>query len=191
MGVRLLISCESQEGAGFRGLWPGHWKVLLKFGKLFVSVKLWVVFWAALAAFNQGRYELSLGNDPARNGIGNAVEIFPSIVAMYLLTPMLSFMIVSLATNCGALLIQGVIPGSATISGLSELHREARELKQGADDALSGARAAAQAGMNPSVVMSHMPDFAGANGHTSHTTDGSSAESSSQAGVAAGTPPVA
>jgi len=42
--------------AALWALWPGHWKALLNFGKLFVSVKLWVVCWAALAAFNQGRY---------------------------------------------------------------------------------------------------------------------------------------
>jgi len=177
--------------AAIWGLWPGHWKVLLNFGKLFVSVKLWVVFWAALAAFNQGRYDLILGNDPARNGAGNAVEIFPSIAAMYLLTPLLSFMIVSLATNCGALVIQGIIPGSATISGLSDLHKEAREMKQDAKDVLDGARTAAQAGANPVGTLGQMANAFQSNGQGSEAAGSASAgaESGGAGGSAAGAPP--
>src|SRR4029077_12833656 len=41
--------------AALWALWPGHWKALLNFGKLFLSVKLWVGFWSILAAFNQAR----------------------------------------------------------------------------------------------------------------------------------------
>lgn len=134
--------------AALWGLWPGHWKVLLNFSKLFVSVKLWVVFWAVLASFNQARYDLVLGNDPAKNGIGNAVEIFPSIVAMYLLTPVLSFMIVSLATNCGAIALSSVIPGGHTVGGLHELQREVRGYSQDVKAVSEAGRSAGQAGAN-------------------------------------------
>lgn len=132
--------------AALWALWPGHWKALLNFGKLFLSVKLWMVFWAILAAFNQARYDLVLGNDPARNGIGNQIEILPSIATMYLLTPLLSYMIVSLATYSGALALQGIIPKASTLSGLQDLHKEAKvyqtDLKGLSDGAQAGAHAA-------------------------------------------------
>ena len=104
-----------------------------------------MVFWAILAAFNQARYDLVLGNDPARNGIGNQIEIFPSIVAMYLLTPVLSYMIVSLSTSCGALAIQGLIPGAKTIEGVQDLHKEAKEYQSDVKGVVDGARAGVQA----------------------------------------------
>jgi len=133
--------------AALWALWPGHWKALLNFGKLFLSVKLWMVFWSILAAFNQARYGLVLGNDPARNGIGNQIEIFPSICAMYLLTPLLSYMIVSLAMSCGALALQGVIPKSYTIGSVQDLHKEAKEYQTDVKGVVDGARAGAQAAM--------------------------------------------
>lgn len=142
--------------AALWALWPGHWKALLNFGKLFLSVKLWMVFWSILAAFNQARYDLVLGNDPARNGIGNQIEIFPSICAMYLLTPLLSYMIVSLATSCGALALQGLIPGARSISGIQDLHKEAKEIQSDIKGVVDGARAGAQAAMGggPSALAS-------------------------------------
>jgi len=100
-----------------------------------------MVFWSILAAFNQARYELVLGNDPARNGIGNQIEIFPSIVAMYLLTPLLSYMIVSLSTSCGALALHGLIPGAFTIGGMQDLHKEVIEYQSDVKGLVDGARA--------------------------------------------------
>jgi len=106
-----------------------------------------MVFWSILAAFNQARYDLVLGNDPARNGIGNQIEIFPTIVAMYLLTPLLSYMIVSVATYSGALALQGIIPKVSTISGIQDLHKEAKEYQTDVKGMVDSARAGAQAAM--------------------------------------------
>ena len=84
-----------------------------------------MVFWSILAAFNQARYDLVLGNDPARNGIGNQIEIFSAIVAMYLLTPVLSYMLVSLATTCGSLAFNSLIPSVKPIGGVQDRKRSA------------------------------------------------------------------
>jgi hypothetical protein len=110
-------------------------------------ITLWMVFWSILAAFNQARYDLVLGIDPARNGICNQIEIFPSIVAMHLLTPLLSYMIVSLATSCGSLAIQSLIPGAKTIGGVQDLHKEAKEYQTDVKGMADGARAGAHAAM--------------------------------------------
>ena len=170
--------------AALWALWPGHWKALLNFGKLFLSVKLWMVFWSILAAFNQARYDLVLGNDPARNGIGNQIEIFPSIVAMYLLTPLLSYMIVSLATSCGALAFQGLIPKSSTIGGVQDLHKEAKEYQTDVKGVVDGARAGAQAAMGggPGALASAF----GGSGQGSPFGSGSGSGSEADGGAAAG-----
>jgi len=170
--------------AALWALWPGHWKALLNFGKLFLSVKLWMVFWSILAAFNQARYDLVLGNNPARNGIGNQIEIFPSICAMYLLTPVLSYMIVSLATSCGALALQGLIPKASTIGGVQDLHKEAKEYQTDVKGVVDGARAGAQATMggSPGALA---PAFGGS-GSSSPFGSGSGEGGSAGEGPAAG-----
>jgi hypothetical protein len=82
--------------AGFIALLPGHWTALLLWAKYLLWVKLWMVFWSVLSKFNEWRYSLEdIGSDPS-NGIGDASYIFPAIAAMYLLTPGLSAIVVTL-----------------------------------------------------------------------------------------------
>jgi hypothetical protein len=85
----------------FGSLLPGHAKILLAWGKMLLSIKLWIVFWSILSRFNEFRYKLEdIGSGP-ENGIGDQTYIFPAIAAMYLLTPALSFAVVGLLSAAG------------------------------------------------------------------------------------------
>jgi hypothetical protein len=87
--------------AASASLLPGHAKVLLAWGKMLLSIKLWIVFWAILSRFNEFRYKLEdVGSGPD-NGIGDQSYIFPALAAMYLLTPGLSFAAVGLLSAAG------------------------------------------------------------------------------------------
>lgn len=87
--------------AAATALLPGQAKVLLAWGKMLLSIKLWIVFWSILSRFNEFRYRLEdVGSGPD-NGIGDQSYIFPAIAAMYLLTPALSFAAVGLLSAAG------------------------------------------------------------------------------------------
>ena len=98
------------------GLWailPGQWRVLVNFGKVFVSVKLWPVCWAALTAFN-ARRSVHEVFEPAERGSGG---VYFAVAAMYLLTPAISFLIVHLATTAAAMPFAPAPPASGSPVG--------------------------------------------------------------------------
>jgi hypothetical protein len=85
----------------FGSLLPGRALILLAWGKMLLSIKLWIVFWSILSRFNEFRYRLEdIGSGP-ENGIGDQTYIFPAIAAMYLLTPAISFAVVGLLSAAG------------------------------------------------------------------------------------------
>lgn len=95
-GLASMIVLAVFPFAGFGALFPGKWKALALWALLFLSVKLWMVFWSILSKFNQWRYSLAdLGSDPS-NGVGDQTYIFPAICLMYLVTPALSGIVVTL-----------------------------------------------------------------------------------------------
>ncbi len=100
--------------AALAAFWPWRWTVLITWAKYLLWIKLWMVFWAMLAAFNQARYEFTVGSDPS-NGIGDQSYIFPAIAAMYLVSPGLALLVVQLldAAKAGAVAaISHVVAGS-------------------------------------------------------------------------------
>jgi hypothetical protein len=83
---------------------PWGWKVLVKWGKFLLMVKLWVVIWSMLADFNQARYEWY--DDYAEQGLSeDSTYIFGGICVLYVLTPALAGIVVQLldhaATSVG------------------------------------------------------------------------------------------
>lgn len=74
---------------------PWGWKVLVKWGKFLLMVKLWVVIWSMLADFNQARYEWY--DDYAELGLAeDSTYIFGGICVLYVLTPALAGIVVQL-----------------------------------------------------------------------------------------------
>lgn len=74
---------------------PWGWKVLVKWGKFLLMVKLWVVIWSMLADFNQARYQWY--DDYAEQGLAeDSTYIFGGICVLYVLTPAISGIVVQL-----------------------------------------------------------------------------------------------
>lgn len=74
---------------------PWGWKVLVKWGKFLLMVKLWVVIWSMLADFNQARYEWY--DDYAEQGLAeDSTYIFGGICVLYVITPALAGIVVQL-----------------------------------------------------------------------------------------------
>lgn len=94
-GLTMLVLIAFFPFAAFVSLLPKHWMALVTWGKLMLWVKLWIVLWAIFNGFHEWQFDTVQDADPA-NGIGNGKEAWSAIVAMYVMTPMLSGLIVSL-----------------------------------------------------------------------------------------------
>lgn len=92
--------------AGLWALLPGHAQALLHYAKVFVSVKLWPVGWAALSSFNARRTAVEAFDPPAR-GTG---DVFFAASAMYLLVPAIAFAIVHLAARAAQMPFAPAMP---------------------------------------------------------------------------------
>jgi hypothetical protein len=102
-GLSMMVITAMFPVAALAAFWPWRWTALLTWAKYLLWIKLWMVFWAMLAAFNKARYEFTTGSDPS-SGIGDQSYIFPAIAAMYLLSPGLALLVVQLldAAKAGA-----------------------------------------------------------------------------------------
>ena len=108
-GLSLLFLLGLFPVAALFALLPGKWRVLVNYGKTFLSVKLWPVCWAALTTFNTRRSVLQ-AFDPGERGSG---AVFMGVAAFYLLTPAVCFLVVQLATRAAAMPFAGAVPPSA------------------------------------------------------------------------------
>ena len=102
--------------AGLWSLWPGSWTAVLNFLKLWISIKIWPVFWKFLSSFNIYRVSLPPDDPLGAEGSGGSASMFASIAAMYVLVPVLSYMILNLVTQAGMLTISQ-FTGSGTGAG--------------------------------------------------------------------------
>lgn len=97
-GLTLLFLLGLFPVAGLWALLPGKWTALANWAKVFLSIKLWPVCWAALTTFNARRTAVE-AFDPAPRGSG---EVFMAVASMYLLTPGLCFLVVHLGARAAA-----------------------------------------------------------------------------------------
>ncbi len=105
-GLALMVVIGLFPLAGLVALLPRKWSVLVNYGKVFVSIKLWPVCWAALSSFNARRSTLE-AFEPAERG---STDVFLAISAMYLLTPVFCFLVVHLATTAAAAPFAPAVP---------------------------------------------------------------------------------
>jgi hypothetical protein len=108
-GLALLLLLGLFPVAGLAALLPGQWKVLLHYGKVFVSVKLWPVGWAALSSFNARRPALE-AFEPGGRG---PQDPWLALAAMYLITPAVAFLIVHLTSAAAAFPFAAAAPPPA------------------------------------------------------------------------------
>jgi hypothetical protein len=102
--------------AGLWSLWPGSWTAVVNFLKLWASIKIWPVFWTFLSSFNIYRLNLPTDDPLGIEGTGGSAAMFASVAAMYVLVPVLSYMILNLVSQAGMLTISA-FTGSGTGSG--------------------------------------------------------------------------
>lgn len=98
--------------AGLLAVWPQWWTALVNFMKLFVSIKLWPIFWAFLSGMVEYRNVFTPDDPEGFQGTFGSEGMLPALAVMYLVVPVFSFMITSLAqhasgTMLGAILGQG------------------------------------------------------------------------------------
>ncbi len=105
-GLSLLFLMGLFPVVGLWALLPGKWTALVNFGKVFVSVKLWPVLWAALTQFNEKRSAIE-AFDPGERGSG---DVWLAVSSMYLLTPAVAFLAVHLAARAAAMPFQQAVP---------------------------------------------------------------------------------
>jgi hypothetical protein len=107
-GITLMIVLGLFPVAGLMALLPGRWRTLVNYGKVLLSIKLWPVCWAIFSRFTV--------RAPSLDGFGdnlNTGDFVVVVVSMYLLTPLLCFTMVTLATSVSALPFQQGIPAPA------------------------------------------------------------------------------
>lgn len=102
--------------AGLWSLWPGSWTTIVNFLKLWTSIKIWPVFWTFLSSFNIYRLNLPTDDPLGVEGTGGSAAMFASVAAMYVLVPVLSYMILNLVSQAGMLTISA-FTGSGSGAG--------------------------------------------------------------------------
>jgi hypothetical protein len=105
-GLSLLLILGLFPAAGLFALWPGKWRALVNYAKIFIAVKLWPVGWAALSSFNATRSVLEAFDPVERTG----GDVFLAIASMYLLVPAFSFLIVHLGASALAAPFTPAVP---------------------------------------------------------------------------------
>jgi hypothetical protein len=98
--------------AALWALLPGRWTVLARFAQVFVSVKLWPVGWALLTYFGQRRPSTEALTFGGMEDAGTR-SIFATVAMMYLLIPLLSFLIVNLVSSAAAMPFRDAVPAPA------------------------------------------------------------------------------
>ena len=105
-GLSLLFLLGLFPVAGLWALLPGKWTALLNWLKVFVSVKLWPVCWAALTTFNAKRSAME-AFDPGPRGSG---EVWLVVASMYALTPAICFLVVQMGATAAAMPFSQAVP---------------------------------------------------------------------------------
>jgi hypothetical protein len=110
-GLSLLFLLGLFPIAGLWALLPGKWRALANWAKVFASVKLWPVCWAALTSFNEKRAAVEVF-DPGPRGSG---DVFAAVAAMYLLTPAVCFLVVHLGAAAAAMPFAPAVPPASGV----------------------------------------------------------------------------
>lgn len=105
-GLAQMLVIGLFPAAGIFALVPGKWRVLVNYGKVFVSVKLWPVCWAVLSSFNARRAALEAFDPETRGG----TDVFLAVASFYVLTPSITFMVIHLAVTAAAVPFSAALP---------------------------------------------------------------------------------
>lgn len=107
--------------AGLMAFWPRGWTALVNFMKVFLSVKLWPIFWSYLSAMLAYRGMFNPEDPEGFQGTFGHEGMLPAFAGMYLVVPILSYIAVSLASQAGAVTMGGLVGTGASGSLLAGL----------------------------------------------------------------------
>jgi len=110
-GLSLMLAMAAFPLAALFALLPSGWPVLANFAKIFVSVKLWPVFWNLLSVFND------VTDEP------DARLVLP---AVYGIIPVVSFVLVNLASGASGDAFRKVVdPGPSPMPAVNAVAMKA------------------------------------------------------------------
>jgi hypothetical protein len=113
--------------AALMSFWPRSWTSLVNFMKVFVSVKLWPIFWSYTSAMISYRGVFDAEDPEGFQGTFGHEGMVPALAGMYLMAPVLSYIVVSLATGAGVVAM-GALSGLGSTGSLTSL---AQSMKSG------------------------------------------------------------
>lgn len=122
--------------AGLLSFWPQWWTALVNFMKLFISVKLWPIFWAFLSGMVSYRSAFTPEDPEGFQGTFGSEGMFPALALMYLIVPVFSFVVTSIAQHAGGAMLGAL-------------------LSQGQESTLGGTIGAATGSARTAVQLSH------------------------------------
>jgi len=115
--------------AGLMSFWPRWWTAIVNFMKVFISVKLWPIFWSYTSAMISYRGVFNAEDPEGFQGTFGHEGMVPAFAGMYLMAPVLSYIIVSLASNAGVIAM-GALAGMGSTGSLSAI---GQAMKSGAN----------------------------------------------------------
>ena len=125
--------------AALLALWPGFWMAIVHFMRVFLSIKLWPIFWAFLSRMNIERGQFDPSDPSGFQGTFGQSEMFAALAGMYLLVPVISWLLISLAWQVGNIGLGALVGPGNTGSGQAVLlgSHAARSAVSGGIDAVS------------------------------------------------------
>jgi hypothetical protein len=108
-GLLLAILVIVFPLAGLLSIWPQWWTAIVNFMKLFLSIKLWPIFWAFLSGMMSYKEAFTPEDPEGFQGTFGSEGMLPALAVMYLIVPVFSFMITSIAQHAGGALLGSLI----------------------------------------------------------------------------------
>jgi hypothetical protein len=95
--------------AGLLSIWPQWWTAIVNFMKLFLSIKLWPIFWAFLSGMMSYKEAFTPEDPEGFQGTFGSEGMLPALAVMYLVVPVFSFMITSIAQHAGGAMLGSLL----------------------------------------------------------------------------------
>lgn len=108
-GLLLALLIIAFPLAGLLAFWPQWWTALINFMKLFISIKLWPIFWAFLSGMMNYKEAFTPEDPEGFQGTFGSEGMLPALAVMYLVVPVFSFMVTSLAQHAGGSMLGALL----------------------------------------------------------------------------------
>jgi hypothetical protein len=90
---------------------PSGWKALGAYARIFLATKLWPVLWTALSHIGSARKSIEAAN--LSPGMINMSDVWIVAVSMFLLVPLISYMLIHITGRAAGAMLSMSVPGPA------------------------------------------------------------------------------